>query len=127
MWASWCGPVPVRVPGLPAGCAAERGKRVAFLGVDTDDSDDAAQTFLDELPLPYPSVTDPDKRRSRTSIELRGFPSTAFYDAAGELRLRQAGPVHVRATTSRADIDRYAQLSVRTAGDNPVMALRGCI
>ena len=37
------------------------GKRVAFLGVDTDDTDAAAKTFLDELPLPYPSVSDPDR------------------------------------------------------------------
>ena len=52
--------VPVRVPVLPGGQAAERGDEVAFLGVDSNDSADAAETFLEELPLPYPSFSDPD-------------------------------------------------------------------
>ena len=40
---------------------AEHGERVAFLGVDSPTTDAAAETFLERVPGPYPSVTDPDR------------------------------------------------------------------
>ena len=43
--------------------AAEHLDEVAFIGIDTDDTDDAAETFLDEHPMPYPSFADPELRR----------------------------------------------------------------
>ena len=75
--------VPIRVPFLQAQ-AAEHGKRVAFIGVDSDDSAEAAKTFLEELPLPYPSVSDPDAEMF-DAYKLRGLPGTAYYDESGEL------------------------------------------
>lgn len=82
-WASWCGPCRFEFPFFQQQ-AAEQGKRIAFLGVDSDDDTAAAQTFLDELPLPYPSVSDPDKDVDKL---IKGYynPSTAFYDATGRL------------------------------------------
>ena len=48
---------------------------------------DAAQTFLDEHPIPYPSFADPDKELANgTGANLIGaFPNTLFFDADGEL------------------------------------------
>ena len=40
--------------------AEKRGGQIAFLGVNSNDSDDSAKQFLSELPLPYPSYSDPD-------------------------------------------------------------------
>ena len=59
-WASWCGPCRAEFPWFQ-NASAKYGKKVAFLGVDSQDSDDAAKTFLGEYPVPYPSYTDPDK------------------------------------------------------------------
>lgn len=104
VWASWCGPCRFEFPDFQE-VAAERGDEVAFIGLDAEDSDAAAQDFLDQLPLPYPSVTDPDGD-VRDEFELRGFPATAFYNADGERVYVKQGP-YQSAEELNADIDRY--------------------
>ena len=53
-WASWCGPCRSEF-GLFAAASASYGRRVAFLGADTDDSAGDARTFLGAHPVSYPS------------------------------------------------------------------------
>jgi cytochrome c biogenesis protein CcmG, thiol:disulfide interchange protein DsbE len=105
-WASWCGPCRFEFPLFQRAAAAE-GKHVAFLGVDAQDSDDAAATFLEEAPVPYPSYTDPDKAISDSAGASLGLPDTAFYDGRGELVYLKQGPYHDLAEL-RADIRRFA-------------------
>lgn len=105
VWASWCGPCREEFPEFQA-AAAEFGTEVAFLGVDTEDNDDAARTFLDEYPLPYPSITDPD-REVGDELRLVGLPGTAFYDERGELLYLKQGPYRSQEELF-ADITRYA-------------------
>jgi cytochrome c biogenesis protein CcmG, thiol:disulfide interchange protein DsbE len=104
-WASWCGPCRFEFPFFQSQAAA-RGAEVAFIGVDSDDSPDAARTFLEELPLPYPSFSDPGQEIARL-FNAREFPSTAFYDADGELvYVRRGG--YASEDELAADLDRYA-------------------
>ncbi len=104
VWASWCGPCRLEFPDFQA-VAADRGDEVAFLGVDTDDSIDAANDFLAELPLPYPSIGDPDSD-VRDELRLRGLPGTAFYNPEGELVYVKQGP-YLSEEDLNADIDKY--------------------
>jgi thiol-disulfide isomerase/thioredoxin len=106
VWASWCGPCRFEFPRLQQAAAAY-GKRVAFLGIDSQDSDDAASTFLEEAPVPYPSYTDPDKGIAESVGAVHGFPDTAFYDGEGNLVYLKQGPYTDQAEL-RADIERYA-------------------
>jgi cytochrome c biogenesis protein CcmG, thiol:disulfide interchange protein DsbE len=106
VWASWCGPCRFEFPHLQQ-AAASYGKRVAFLGVDSEDSDDAAATFLEEAPVPYPSYTDPDKDIAASLGASLGFPDTAFYDRHGKLVYLKQGPYSEPAEL-RVDIERYA-------------------
>lgn len=106
VWASWCGPCRFEFPHFQH-AAADYGKRVAFLGVDTQDSDDAASTFLEEAPVPYPSYTDPDKEIGEAIGASLGLPDTAFYDRHGKLVYLKQGPYSDEAEL-RADIERYA-------------------
>ncbi len=107
-WASWCMPCRDEFPHFQSQ-AAEHLDEVAFLGVDSEDSTDAAETFLRDNPLPYPSVEAPNKRDFQDWIgrELVGYPNTVFYDADGELVYAKQGPYRDEAELA-ADIDKYA-------------------
>jgi cytochrome c biogenesis protein CcmG/thiol:disulfide interchange protein DsbE len=106
VWASWCGPCRFEFPHFQR-AAADFGKRVAFLGVDTQDSDDAAETFLAEAPVPYPSYTDPDQEIASSIGADLGLPDTAFYDRRGRLVQLKQGP-YTDPAELRSDIERYA-------------------
>jgi cytochrome c biogenesis protein CcmG, thiol:disulfide interchange protein DsbE len=109
VWASWCGPCRFEFPHFQQ-AGARYGKRVAFLGIDKQDSDDAAATFLREEPVPYPSYTDPDEEIAESvgdGAATRGLPATAFYDRGGEVVFLKLGPYDDESEL-RADIERYA-------------------
>jgi thiol-disulfide isomerase/thioredoxin len=106
IWASWCGPCRFEFPVLQQ-LSAAYGKRVAFLGVNSQDSDDAAKTFLGEEPVPYPSYTDPEQSIANAIGATVGLPDTAFYDRRGKLVYLKQGPYTDHAEL-RADVKRYA-------------------
>ena len=105
-WASWCGPCRFEFPAFQR-LSARFGKRVAFLGVDSDDSTDAAKTFLEQYPVPYPSYSDPDEEIAEEMTATNFFPSTAFYDRKGKLVYLKLGP-YTDDEQFIADIQRYA-------------------
>lgn len=105
-WASWCGPCRFEFAALQR-LSARYGKRVAFLGIDSLDSDDAASTFLREEPVPYPSYTDPDEEIKGSIGASLGLPDTAFYDRAGNLCHLKQGP-YSEDDELEADIRTYA-------------------
>jgi cytochrome c biogenesis protein CcmG, thiol:disulfide interchange protein DsbE len=106
VWASWCEPCRQEFPYLQR-LSARYGERVAFLGVDAGDSSAAARTFIGELPLPYPSYSDPGRDIMQTLGTTGGLPDTAYYDASGKrvfVKLGQYGSEDEFA----ADIRRHA-------------------
>jgi cytochrome c biogenesis protein CcmG, thiol:disulfide interchange protein DsbE len=106
-WASWCGPCRFEFPWFQS-LAENRGGEIAFLGVNSNDSDGSANQFLSELPLPYPSYTDPDLKIAQ---DLGGppqaFPTTTFYDRSGKLAYTHPG-VYQHESDLVADVNRYA-------------------
>ena len=106
VWASWCVPCRDEFPVLQR-LSARYGKRVAFIGINSQDSDDAATTFLGEAPVPYPSYTDPDGKVADSLGNTVGLPDTAFYDSAGNLVYLKQGP-YAKDSDLEADVKRYA-------------------
>ncbi|MFN2617186.1 MAG: TlpA family protein disulfide reductase [Thermoleophilaceae bacterium] len=106
-WASWCPPCRGEFPFFQRQALA-RGKRVAFLGVDSNDNDGDARRFLRKLPLTYPSYRDPQLGIAAQFHGVQAFPTTAFYDSRGRLAFVHLGGY---ATERRlaADIERYAR------------------
>jgi cytochrome c biogenesis protein CcmG/thiol:disulfide interchange protein DsbE len=105
-WASWCGPCRFEFPFFQEQ-AIGRGDEIAFLGLLSDDSEEAGSTFLKELPLPYPSYVDPDQEVAESLDAQREFPSTVFIDSSGEqVYVKRGG--YASEDDLIADIDRYA-------------------
>src|SRR4051812_23064347 len=78
-WASWCRPCRAEFPIFQQ-VATERGKRIAFLGVNGADKLPAAKRFLAERPLPYASYDDPDEDIAQDLKVAKFFPMTGFLD-----------------------------------------------
>jgi cytochrome c biogenesis protein CcmG/thiol:disulfide interchange protein DsbE len=106
-WASWCGPCRAEFPYFQDQ-AAKRGEEIAFLGVDAQDDHDAALTFLESEPVPYPSYTDPDLEISKSVDAERETPATIFYNSDGEIVYVHRGGYQEESDLV-ADIERYAR------------------
>ncbi|MGI8461779.1 MAG: TlpA family protein disulfide reductase [Solirubrobacterales bacterium] len=104
-WGSWCPPCRAEFPFF-ADSAEDHVEEVAFVGVDIQDDREAAEEFLAELPVPYPSIFDPDAE-GVTSLGWPGSsPTTWFIDEGGEIVFQRPGAYATRAQLE-SDIDRY--------------------
>lgn len=82
-YASWCAPCRAELPDFDEVHVAADG-RVQFLGVNHDIDDSSWKSFLEELPLTYPTVFQPEQELWE-SLNLFGMPATAFVTADGEV------------------------------------------
>ncbi len=108
-WASWCGPCKRELPVL-AHAAVRDGRRVAFLGVDVNDTSGDAHAFLHDHWIPYPSYVDQDFRIAASIGVRSGLPTTVFFTADGERAYVHQGPYRDEAALL-ADMRRYAGVS----------------
>jgi cytochrome c biogenesis protein CcmG/thiol:disulfide interchange protein DsbE len=106
VWASWCGPCRYEFPTLQK-LSAKYGTKVAFLGVNSEDSEANAAEFLEEDPVPYPSFSDPNQDLKRHLGADSGFPDTAFFNSAGKLVYLKIGQ-YASPADLEADVEKYA-------------------
>jgi cytochrome c biogenesis protein CcmG/thiol:disulfide interchange protein DsbE len=106
-WASWCPPCRAEFPYFQSQ-ARKRAKKVAFLGVNSNDNDGDARAFLDKYPVPFPSYKDPKLDIAAKFKAVQSFPATAFYDSRGKLEFVHHGGYPSEAELAD-DIDRYAR------------------
>jgi cytochrome c biogenesis protein CcmG/thiol:disulfide interchange protein DsbE len=104
-WASWCGPCRAEFPIFQS-LATERGREVAFLGLDARDKRPAAAAFLSEFPVPYPSYVDPGEDVARALGAPANFPITLFVDAKGKTVFIHQGGYRSQGDLA-ADLDRW--------------------
>jgi cytochrome oxidase Cu insertion factor (SCO1/SenC/PrrC family) len=82
-WASWCPPCRTEFP-LFGAAAARYGRRVAFLGVDTNDAASDARTFLASHPVSYPSYQSTSANLGWLA-GIEAMPTTVFVNRAGKV------------------------------------------
>ncbi|CAN5868839.1 DsbE family thiol:disulfide interchange protein [soil metagenome] len=91
VWASWCPPCREEFPVLQA-AATELGPRgLVVVGIDTMDTDEAAQGFIDEFGgVDFPSVVDHD---GSMAVEwgVFGVPETFLIDRDGRIVRKTVG------------------------------------
>src|SRR3954449_8447978 len=104
-WASWCVPCQTEFPVFES-VGTDRGKQVAFLGVNGTDKDPAARRFLNQRWLPFPSYTDPDEDIAQQIRAPKNYPMTVFVDRSGKTAYIHSGPYRTDKQLN-ADIDKY--------------------
>jgi thiol-disulfide isomerase/thioredoxin len=105
-WASWCPPCRAEFPFF-AEMAERYRDKVAFLGLNSRDQRGAAQAFMEEHPVAYPSVFDERAEQARSIGAGTGWPTTIFLDADGNVVFIRRGG-YTDAATLEADIREHA-------------------
>ena len=105
IWASWCNPCRIEFAMFQQ-VAPKYGKKVAFLGADSEDAEMEAKEWLKSHPVPYPSYFE-EHSAYAASLKLFGPPDTAYYDAKGELVYVKLGQ-YAHESDLEEDIKRYA-------------------
>jgi cytochrome c biogenesis protein CcmG/thiol:disulfide interchange protein DsbE len=92
VWASWCDPCQSEMPLLQRthDRIASRGGLV--LGIDTQDSPEAALDFLREKDITFPSLRDRDREYGR-KFGVAAYPETFLIDRTGKIAALRRGPV----------------------------------
>jgi cytochrome c biogenesis protein CcmG, thiol:disulfide interchange protein DsbE len=105
-WASWCPNCKQEFPFFQR-LAQTYARRVAFVGLDSQDERGAAQAFLRSFPVSYPSLYDPRADQARSIGGGQGWPTTFYYDRTGrQTYVRPGGYTTIESL--KADIERFA-------------------
>ena len=91
-WASWCGPCREEAPLLEATWRASRDKGVIFVGVNIQDSEEAARAFLREFGITYPNGPDPGGRIA-IDYGVYGIPELFVIGRDGRVAYKHVGAI----------------------------------
>ena len=90
-WASWCVPCRKEMPTLQE-VSEEVQDRIAFVGVNHQDSRGEAVAFLDDTGVDFPAGYDPEGATA-TAYGLYGMPTTVFISPDGRILERHRGEI----------------------------------
>ncbi len=89
-WASWCPPCRAEARLLEQSWQRYKDQGVVFLGVDMQDTEEAARRFIQEFGITYLNGRDP-KNRIAIDYGVYGIPETFFIDKEGRITYKHIG------------------------------------
>ncbi len=98
-WASWCPNCRAEFPFFQQ-AGRRYAKRIAFVGLDSQDSQSNAQVFLGRFPVDYPRVFDQNASQAQSLGAGQGWPTTIYLNAK-----HQITNVHVGAYQSLQSLE----------------------
>ena len=101
VWASWCIPCRSEAPLLSAAYETF-GDDVSFVGIDIEDTQDAARAFISEYGLEFDNYFD-RSGSVRSTLGGVGVPITYFFAPGGELVYQHSGVIDERTLSLQID------------------------
>jgi thiol-disulfide isomerase/thioredoxin len=95
-WGSWCAPCRAEAPTLGTLARQLAGRGVRFVGIDIRDEPDAAQAFMQDFNVSYPSISDPSGDIAllfHNTVPPTAIPSTVVIDRQGRIAASIVGGV----------------------------------
>ena len=102
IWATWCEPCRREQPALQQVQASYDDRGVEFVGVDYRDDRAAAERWIRDFDVTYPSLYDPDGRTAAT-LAFPFLPDTYLVDASGTMRYAIYGETSVEELSGLID------------------------
>ena len=111
-WASWCPPCRAEARDIEATWKKYKDKNIVFLGIDIQDTEEAALAFLKEFEITYPNGRD---ALGKVSIDygVWGIPETFFIDTEGRITYKHVGDLGSQIITSKLDEARRGFISAK--------------
>lgn len=91
-WASWCPPCRTEAPVLEEAWQKLKGTDVVFVGIDTQDKEEAARDFLEQFAITYPNGRDPGGKIA-IDYGIWGLPESFFIDGEGRITYKHVGAI----------------------------------
>ncbi len=91
-WASWCPPCRTEAPVLEEAWRRFKDSNVIFLGINTQDKEEAAREFLEEFSITYSNGRDPGGKIG-IDYGIWGLPESFFIDGAGRITYKHVGAI----------------------------------
>jgi cytochrome c biogenesis protein CcmG/thiol:disulfide interchange protein DsbE len=108
-WASWCVPCQDEAAILRASWQKHQGEGVVYLGISYQDKADAAQAFLSQYGISYPTAPDDPTGAIAIAYGVTGPPETAFIDRSGIVAAKVGGAL------DDGTLERDVQLILKSA------------
>ncbi|MBI4522607.1 MAG: TlpA family protein disulfide reductase [Deltaproteobacteria bacterium] len=112
-WASWCPPCRAEARDLEAVWQQLRDQQdIVFLGIDIQDTDEAARAYLKEFNVSYPNGRD---LAGKAAVEygVWGIPESFFIDPQGRITYKHVGSLGAGLVLAKLDEARRSVVSAR--------------